>query len=257
MKTNTTSEEDKVNLKQAAENLSILTDEKSSLSKAIREGVKLLAETDPAKPELFYVNRQALRDLELNLSYGQKHLQLIIDEYKKAIGSYPTIEEIPGWFGAYRSNYLVTNTELIREGIVLKIYNEERTKCQKLGLNLQFTTDNVALPDLDPLFEVCGQLIFIHEINNMEIMLWQCYHIESGKVEIIPEALEIVKNSWRVYAVTLEEKARLAVIRKIAALMDTIKLTNPAQMIISGFVAWDDEAGVYTAVESYVKGYIK
>lgn len=257
MKTNTvnirTSEEDEVNLQKAAENLSILTDEKPSLSKAIRQGVKLLAETDPAAPILFFVNRKALRDIELNLSYGMEHLQLIYDAYLNAVGSAPTLEEITGWFGANRSNYLVVNTELIKESILLKMYLEQKAKYP----GLQFTTDNVVLPDLTQLNEVCGQLIFIHEIDTRETMLWECYNIISDKVEIIPEAIETVKNRFRVYAITSEEKARLAVIRKLTAVMDTIKLTNQAQMIIPGFVDWDPEAGIYTAIQGYIKGYIK
>lgn len=257
MKSNTVnlrvSESDEVNLQKAAENLSILTDEKPSLSKAIREGVKILAETDPAAPILFYVNRKALRDMELNLEYGVKHLQLIHDEYLNAVGKSPTMEEIEGWFGKYASNFLVTNTELIREGILLKMYMEQKDKYP----GLQFTTDNVTLPDLAPLYEVCGKLIFISEIDNVETMLWECYQITLGKVEIIPEAIEVVKNRFRVYSITPEEKARLALIRKIAALMDTIKLTNPAQLVVPGFIIWDDEAGVYTAQQGYVKGFIK
>lgn len=257
MKTNTvnirTSEADEENLQKAAENLSILTDEKPSISKAIREGVKILAETDPAAPILFYVHRKALRDLEINLSYGMKHLQLIHDEYLKAVGKSPTIEEIKGWFGANRSNFLVTNTEVIREGILHKMYLEQKA----MYPGLQFTTDNVILPDLDTLIEACSKLIFIHEIEDRETMLWECYQIISDKVEIIPSAIEAVKNRFRVYAITIEEKERLAWVRKICSLFDTRKLTNPAQMIIPGFVAWDDEAGVYTAVQGYIKGYIK
>lgn len=257
MKTNTVnlrvSESEGAALQQAAENLSKLTDEKPSVSKAIRAGVKLLAETDPDAPILFYVNRKALRDLEANLEYGKTHLQLIIDEYLKALGECPTMEEIQGWFGQNRSNFLVANNELIRESILHTLYLKQRAKYP----DLQFTTDNVILPDLDKLFEVCHQLIFINDIETREEMLWQCYLVLSDKVEIIPDEIETTKNRWRVYAVSIDEKSRLAVIRKLAAVMDTIKVTNPSQMNIPGFVVWDDEAGIYTAAEQFIKGYIK
>jgi hypothetical protein len=257
MKENTvnirTSEEDKENLKQAAENLSILNDEKPSISKAIREGVKLLAEQDPIKPELFYVNRRALRDLEANLDYGMKHLQAIYDEYLKAIGTPPTMEEIQGWFGENKSNFLVANAALIRESIVQKECVKHRTEVPWL----QFDPDKIILPDLDPLHEVCGELIFIPEIEHREKMYWQCYRIVKDKIELIPEAIEAVKNQWRVYAITPDEKARLAGIRKLCILMDTIRLSNPAQLNIPGFAVYDNEAGVFTPTESYIKGHIK
>jgi hypothetical protein len=133
------------------------------------------------------------------------------------------------------------------------MYNEQRGKYP----GLQFTTDNVILPDLEKLFEVCGQLIFISEIDKREIMFWQCFNIQDNKVEIITEAVEAVKNQWRVYAVTPDEKERLVWLRKICSLLDTRKLANPAQLIIPGFVFWDAEAGVYSPMQGYIKGYIK
>jgi hypothetical protein len=257
MKENTinirTSEEDKAELKQAAENLSILTEEKPSISKAIRAGVRILAEQDPNKPELFFVNRQALRDLEGHLDYALKNLQAIYDMYLKILGAPPTMEEITSWYGTARSNFMVANNELIREGIVNKKYIEQRG----MYPGLQFGPDNVILPDLDELYEVCGRLIFVPGIEYKEYFFWQCYQIVEDKVEIIPEAVETVKNRWRVYAVTPDEKARLATIRKLCAVMDTIKLSNPAQLNIAGFVIYDNEAGVYVPGEYYIKGYVK
>jgi hypothetical protein len=248
-----TNEEDKETMKQAAENLSILTDEKPSISKAIRAGVKILAETDPNQPILFYVNRQALQDIQKNLEYGKAHLQAIHNEYLRALGHSPTMTEIESWFGVNRSNYLVTNRELLRESILIKLYMVQRAKYP----DLQFTTDNVILPDLDPLIEACGQLIFIPEINRMELMLWMCFEIKDNEVCIIPEAVETFKNGYRVYAVTPEEKARLAAIKRLTAVMDAFKLSNPEQMNIPGVVSWDAEAGIYTAAEHYVKGFMK
>lgn len=261
MKTNTVnlrvSEADEVNLKQAAENLSILTDQKPSLSKAIRAGVKILAEQDPNKPELCSINRKALRDLDANVEYGKEHLQPIIDNYPEAVGSLPTIEEIAGWFGKYRSNYLVPNNELIRESIVQKLYLQQRA----MYPGLRFSIENIDLKSLgvniDPLIEICGQLIFIPSVEMRDVMYWRCFEIRDNRVEILPEAVETVKNQWRVYAVTSEEKNRLSVIKKLCTVMDSIKLTNPAQMNIPGIVVYDDEAGVYIAAEHFVKGYIK
>jgi hypothetical protein len=89
------------------------------------------------------------------------------------------------------------------------------------------------------------------------MFFWTCYRIVNGKVELIPEAVEVVKNGWRVQAITPEEKARLAVVKKLCDQMNTIKLSNPSAMNVPGFVIYDNEAGVYTPMEHYVKGYIK
>lgn len=262
MKENTinirTDEQGEADLKKAAENLSVMTDERPSISKAIRAGVKILAETDPSKPELFYIDRSALQDVQRNLEYGRDKLASIIRTYQDILGDTPTLPEIESWFGADRSNYLVTNKALIRESIVLKMYNEERAKCQKLGLKIQLTTDNVILPDLDPLLEECGQLIFIPEINRREEMLWQCFAIDSdASVDVVPEEVEAVKNRYRVYACTSEERARLSVMRKLCEAMNAVKISTPSQLNIPGFVVWDPEAGVYGPAEQWVKGYLK
>ena len=247
------SEEDQVDLQKAAENLSILTDKKPSISKTIRAGVKILAEDDPTKPTLFYVNRKALRDLDIHMDYAMVHLQAIYDCYLSTIGTPPTFEEIESWFGTFTSNFMVPNKDLIRESILQKKYLEQKA----LYPGLQFNYDNVILPDLESLNEIAGQLIFGPLVDRRETFFWNCYRIVKDKIELIPDACEAVKNAWRVYAISPDEKTRLAGIRKLCILMDSIRLSNPSAMNIPGFVIYDTEAGVYTPMEHYVKGYIK
>jgi len=246
-------EADEDTLKQAAENLSIMNNEKSSISKTIRAGAKLLAEQDPTKPELFFIHRSALREFQANLEYGQDQIQRIHDEYVAAVKAPVTIEEIQSWFGQYRSDFLVTNKEAIREGIVLKLYRKQKDRYP----GLQFTTDNVTMPDLEDLFQVCDRLIFIPFIETRERIFWECYRIVAAKVELIPEVVEGVKNGWRAYAEGPEEKSRLAIIKKVCDIFNSIKLTNPLQLNVPGFIMYDSEAGIYSPMHHYIKGYIK
>lgn len=240
-------------LNQAAENLSLMNGEKPNISKAIREGVKLLAEQDPTKPELFFIHRSALRDFQANIEYGQQQIQRIHDEYFDAVGTPPTIEDIQSWFGQYRSDFLITNKEAIRESILLKLYRKQKAKY----VELQFTTENVVMPLLDDLFRACDQLIFIPVIEGQERMYWGCYRIVAARVELVPEEVEGVKNQWRAYAEGPEEKTRLATVKKVCDIFNSIKLVNPLQLNVPGFVMYDSEAGIYSPAAHYIKGYIK
>lgn len=248
-----TSKEDKATLEKATKNLSLLTDEKPSISKTIREGVKILASQDPTKPELFFINRKALRDLEVNLEYGRISLQKIIDEYNKAVGFYPTLESVKGWFGANRSNFLVINESTVSDSILETVF--ERQVKQYPGL--KFTHDNIIVPDLTDLMSVCHQLIYVPGVLMVDVFFWDAYRSNEGKVELIPEQVDSIRNNYRIYAVTIEEKTRLSEVRKLCTIMDGIKLTNVSRISIPGVLYYDDEAGVFAPHENYVKGYLK
>jgi hypothetical protein len=205
------------------------------------------------KPDLFYIKRAVLKELDRHMDYALKNLQIIFDECVKFLGEAPTIEEIHSWFGESRRNFLVPNKEAIETYTRAKLFDKRQIKYP----DLQFTPDIVRLPDLEPLIEACGQLIFINEVDFRERFFWQCFRINSGKIEIKQEELESVKNSWRIYAETAEEKAKLTKIRKLCDYMNTIKLFNPKQLVILGFVIYDDDTGTYLPDFYYVKGYIK
>lgn len=257
MKDNTislrTTAEEKETLKQAAENLAVLTNEKPSISKAIRAGVKILADQDPGTPELFFVNRRALQDLQRHLEYGCDVLQKIHDEYYSLMGASIRIEEMEPWFGQYSRNFLVPDTEVIRESIVHTLYIRQKNKYP----DLQFNMDNIILPDLDQLYEVCGQLIFIPTIEGREMMLWRCYQVTSGKVELIPAEVRRVQDGWRAYAEGPEEKQRLSTVKKLVDILNTIKISSPEQIVVPGIAKYDPEAGIYVPLHNYVKGILK
>lgn len=249
-----TSEEDEQILKQAAENLSVMTNEKPSLSKAIRAGVKILADQDPGKPDLFYVNRQALKDFQSHLEYSVRCLQEIHDEYVRMLGFSPTMTQIESWFGGLRSNFMVPSNAAIKEGILDILFERQRDRYP----GLQFSRENIPLPDMEKLFDLCGQLIFAPTIQGREYFFWRCYMIESGKVIENLEEVEALKNGmWRIYADSPEEKARLATVRKLCDILNTIKVTVPSMFNLPGLVTYDTEAGIYYPEAGYVKGLLK
>lgn len=209
-------------------------------------------EAGPTVPILFFINRKALRDLESNINYGKQHLQQILNEYQKVAGSAPTLTELSAFFGSSRSNYLVADKELIRESILMKLYLQQKAKYP----TLMFSSENIVLPDMEPLFEACSQLLYIPEIFMKEEMLWGCYQIQGDQVEIIPEAIEAVKNRFRSYAITNEERTRLATIQRLIAVINTIKLGNPSVMNIPGFTIYDDESGTFVPQENFIKCFI-
>lgn len=195
---------------------------------------------EPVIPELFYVNRKALRDLEVNIEYGKSHLQKIIDEYKFLSGASPTLEVIKSWFGQKKNDFLVANEGAIKKSVL-----------SSLG------KDSDESQDLSKLIEVCNQLIFIERVDSKEVMFWEVYRIESGTIELIPEEVKAIKNTYRMYATTIEEKMRLEEVRKLCAAMSNISLVNPAKLAIPGIVIYDDESGSFMPHKDFIKGYLK
>ena len=107
------SPEDKETLAAATEKLEQQTGQRLDASKTIRESIRRVAED---KPDLFFANRPALRDLSINLESGRVQLQKIVD-YCKEIGIAVTLNEIESWFGSGRKTLMVTNREAITESV--------------------------------------------------------------------------------------------------------------------------------------------
>jgi hypothetical protein len=198
---------------------------------------------DPIKPELFYVNRKALRELEVNLDYGKNSLQKIIDEFKKVTGTYPNLNEVVSWFGTRKNDFLVANEGGI-EVSVLKYLSHEPGKDQ-------------IEPTLTDLFNACHQLIYIQSVDSKELICWESYRIVSGNVELIREEAEAIKNTFRIYALTQEEINRLTEVKRLCTVMNSLKLINKAKLSLPGIFFYDEESGSFVPHENYIKGYLK
>jgi predicted nucleic acid-binding protein len=195
------------------------------------------------EPELFYINRRALRELEANLDYGKTHLQKIIDEFQIVSGTIPTMEEVASWFGTHKNDFLVANESSIEKSVLnyaTNVAGEDQTRS-----------------DLKELFSASHQLIFIQTVDSKEMICWDVYRIASGDIELIREEAEAIKNTFRIYAITKEEVERLAEVRRLCAIMNSLKLINKAKISVPGIVFFDDESGSFTPHENYIKGYLK
>jgi hypothetical protein len=228
------------------------SDEEVALRRAAENLGNLTNGTDITKPEIFFINRKALRDIKANLDYGLNHLQAIIDEYFKIVGEFPTMEEVESWFGNGGRDFLLLKRDILTDNITTKLCQKQK----KDNPGRKISPDDLDL-DLDKLFEVSGQLIFIPDVNFRDTMLWTAYTITKGKVELIQEEAEPFKNRFRVYAETTLEKERLAKIQELCAVLGTIKLDHPTKLNIPDFVSWDAEAGMYVPSENYIKGYLR
>ena len=238
---------------KAKKNLEEISGKKVTVSKAIYSGLEQLANQTPpsAKPELFFINRKALKDIDINIAEGLTILQTIIDQFAK-IGISADLEEVETWFGSGSNKRGVTNREKIREAVITKLFEIQKKKYD----GLQFERANVEVPDLTALFEECGKVIYIHEIQLDEVgLFWHCYQIADGKVIIIPEIVETVKNKYRAYAKSPHEKMKLQKARELCDLLGKLRENEvfpPEKLNLAGVAYWDAESNRYEPHPQYI-----
>lgn len=248
-----TSLQDRALIKQASAKLH--PGQKHNASKTIRAAVEMAANQ---KPDLFFCNRSAIRDVDNNISAGQRLLQVLVDELMKAApGITVTITDISRWFGTSRSNLMVENAGAIREFVISELLEMQRGKYP----GLQFTRENVIIPDLSEVFEAAAKMVLVPSVNWREIGLyWAAYTITEGTVTVIPDRVEEIKNAFRCYAETPEERQRLS---KIRDLCETLKnfmkgeTFNPGRLNIPDVCHYDHESGRFEPSELYVKFSLK
>lgn len=236
---------DEQNLQKVAQKLGTTT-----LTKTIFQSVKQVANSSP---DLFFCNRAALRETDLNIEQGKKLLQTLLNELEKVVpGLMVTIDEIRGWFSKGRA-MMVANSEAIREFVIDKLFESQNKRYP--GLN--FSRDNVDMPDLSGLMDAAGKLIEVPEINMKEWgVLWSCYQISECNVKIIPAKVEQFKSQFRCYAETSEERARLAKVRVLCESLDNFikgETIEPALLKITDVLYFDSEAFHYVPAEGFIK----
>jgi len=244
-----TSPEDKETLKKASQKLEQETGEKHDTSKTIRESVRRVAEETP---DLFFVNRPALRDLSINLESGRVMLQKIVD-YCNEIGISVSIDKIESWFGTGGKSLMVANREAITETVISGLLIIQTEKYP----GLKFNRSQIVLPDLTPLYETAEQLIFIPDVNYREVgLLWNCYNLDrEGKVCIDITKVELVQNQYRAYAVTAEHKSRLARVRTLCRALNAFiadKDVPVENVVLKAITYFDQEAGRFEPSEQFV-----
>jgi len=237
------SEQDEKNILRAAEKLGT-----SKISETIFNSV---AEISNTEPELFLINRTAIRQLQANIEQGLKLLQDIVSQFLK-IGISISIEEIQSFYGAGRLSFMIPNQEVIREMIISKLFVAQRDRYP----GLQFQRDNIQVPDLTELLEIAGRLINVPEVANREVgIYWNCYEIVEGKINIIPEQVEHFKNQFRAYASTPDQRAKLAKVKTLCRALDAFmsdKDIPPEKLNIPGVCFYDLESGRFEPSDQYV-----
>lgn len=236
-------------LKKASRNLEEETGEKHGKSDTIRESLRRVAND---KPDLFFVNRQALRELSLNLEFGKGGLQAIVDccnEIRIDIG----IEEIQSWYGKGRKDFMVEQRNVIYETTVSKLLSLQETKYP----DLQIIRENVKVPDLSRIFEAAGRLIEAPSIGFQEVgVIWHCYSINrSGQVVLNPEKVEIEKNRYRAYATTPEQRSKLSRVKALCRALDSFVSSKDVpigNIVLRGICYWDQESGRFEPSENFV-----
>ena len=246
-----TSESDITSLTIATKNLERMTGKKQNASKTVRAAVKMAADN---KPDLFFVNRVAIRQVDANIEQGKMMLQRLFDALAPSLPDIEvSISDIAAWFGRSRLNFMVADHESIRQFVIDKLFRLQRNRYP----GLQFNRENVQIPDLSEIFATADKLIDITEIQLMEVgVYWQCYEVASNKITVLQDKVEQVKNRFRCYATTPEEKRKLS---KVRVLCDQLSAfvkgdgINPERLSIPGLCHWDAESARFEPSEQYIK----
>ncbi len=245
------SKADKALIEKAGKKLHNETGKKPMTSRVIMRSIESYVEH---KPDLFFVNRQAIREIDNNIRVGQIMLQEFVNELSACLpGLVICIEDIEPLFGRSRLKLMVADHDRIRDFVIEKLFIKQQANYP----GLKFTRDSIDLPDLTKVFLAADSLINIPEVQFREVgLFFGAYLIEGGIVSVIPSKVEQIKDQYRCYAITPDEKQKLT---KARALCETLSLFvtdekfPPERLNIQGICFWDDEAGRFEPVERYVK----
>jgi hypothetical protein len=249
-----TSPEDKALLKKAAKKWQSETGRKSMISRVVLNSVKEYAE---AEPEMYFCNRVAIRQVEQNISQGQINLQSFISEFQAVAGKPLTLYEVQGLFGEGRYKFGVADHNAIKELVINKLVEGKSTVVGGLKLSESMLKSLVVVPDLEHLFEIADKVFKIPMVLFQEQFYWNCYEITNAKVIIVPEQVERVKNQFRCFAETAQERQKLARVRNLCRVLDSFidgKSISPEKLNIMGVCYYDAESNRFEPSEKFIKG---
>jgi len=242
-------DEDIAVLEKAANKLSSETGEKPNVSKAIRHSAKQYAASEP---ELFFCNRIAIEETEKHIQYGRELLQNVINEFKVVTNYSLTLEQLKTVLkGINAMGSLVILKEAINEMAIRLIYEEQ----QKKYPDLNFSIDQIKIPDLSSILEKAAHNNFPWIQNHDIGIFWHVYEIADGKIVVNPVQLEKICEGYRIYATTSEEKTKLTEVKKLCRQLDGFikNVSSPAVLNIAGLVYFDRFTGRFEPSEYYIK----
>jgi hypothetical protein len=245
-----TSSEDRELIKQAAKKLQ--PGQKQNVSKTIRAAVELVANQ---VPDLFFINRPAIRDIDKNIEQGRAKLQVVINEFNAVTGKTLTIDELQKFVFDGRSKYMVPNYDYIREQVTTKLIEGKSGEIVGLQLSEAKLRELVVIPDLSLLMEAVKDIGNVSMVMFREMFYWNAYQISDGKVIIIPEQVELIKNQFRCYAETAQERQKLVKVRNLCRILDSFieDSISPEKLNIAGLCYFDLESGRFEPSEQYIK----
>ena len=211
------SQKDEKNLQAVAEKLGTKT-----ITDTIFQAVETVA-TD--EPELFLIDRERIRVLDEMSEFSKKHFQAFIDEFRKVTGWDITMTQLKQIFkhtGTLGSKAKLQNeiNNMIRAGQLARM----QAKYPDLIVNF----DNI--PDL----ETSELLRLAEKFEDMPtfvpgakpVIYWNTIELKEGKINILSAEVEKLKNSYRHYGTTPEEKKKLAKVKKLCQALNDILATG-------------------------------
>jgi len=244
-----TSPEDEKLLKQAGEKLQTETGKKPIKSRTILAAVKQFATSEP---ELFFCNRIAIEETEKHIEYGCKLLQNVVTEFQVVTNYSLTFEQLKTVLkGINAMGSLVILKEAIEQMVTSLIYTEQ----QKKYPDLNFSPDQVKIPDLSSILGIAAQNNFPWIQNHDIGIFWHVYEISEGKIIVNPVELEKICERYRIYAATSEERAKLAEVKKLCRVLDNFikNVSSPVVLTIPGLCYFDRLTGRFEPSEHYIK----
>lgn len=243
-------------LKNAKKKLEQETGEPQSISKTIRHSVQQYSDETP-----FWVNKAALENIDMNIKHCKKLIQDAVSEWDKLCPVPITLDELQSCLGP---DPMRKPDEERIEGLIINKFLKGKTIDPISGLkfNVAALRAQIDVPDYSLFLQTMerfGALIpaKIYSQNQTDYVFWQFYNLKDSMVTLNTVTIETYKSSYQVFAITDEEKQRLEKVVEICEVMNNfIKHepgVKPETLVNRNLIIYDDEKGIFTASEIFVK----
>lgn len=211
------SQKDEQNLQAVAAKLKTRT-----ITETVFKAVEAVAEDEP---ELFLVDREKIQILDEMSEFGKKHFQAFIDEFRNVTGWDIEIKQLQKIFKHTGS---LGSTAKLQNEINIVIREGQFARMQAKYPDLVLTFDNI--PNLD----ISKLLMLAEEMGDMPVFIpghkpifyWHTFELKDGKINVLGGELEKLKNAYRHYAETPEEKRKLSLVRKLCQALNAVNETG-------------------------------
>lgn len=177
------------------------------------------------EPELFLVDREKIQILEDMAQFGKKHFQAFVDEFRSVTGWDINLTQLKQIF---KHTGTLGSTAKLQNEINTIIRAGQFARMQAKYPDLIVTYDNI------PELETSELLSLAEKFEDMPVFIpgqkpaiyWNTFELKEGKINILPAEVEKLKNAYRHYATTPEEKKKLAKVKKLCTALNDILATG-------------------------------